>query len=121
MQTKKASFLEQLTKISIGFFSALLLQIYMFPFFGIDVPLSSNFLITFIFTTHSVILGYIVRRVFNCLTVRSRKATATRTGFYHGATATCAQCNEPIRYNACSWYHENYSPNHKAIPTNIIN
>ena len=64
-QTKIQSFVEALSNVAIGFSIALLTQIIVFPFFGIDIPLSKNIGITAVFTVVSIVRSYVVRRWFN--------------------------------------------------------
>jgi len=67
MQTKKQSLIEVITNIAIGYFIALLSQIVIFPFFGINISIQDNLLIGFWFTLIAIIRGYVVRRAFNKL------------------------------------------------------
>lgn len=64
-QSKKWSFIESIVGVIIGFIVALLLQMAVFPFFGIDTTFSENFTIASIFTVASIIRGYYMRRLFN--------------------------------------------------------
>jgi len=64
MQKKKHSFIESIINVLIGYFIAVLSQIIIFPFFGIDIPLEDNFIIGGYFTLISIIRSYTVRRFF---------------------------------------------------------
>lgn len=64
-QTRLQSLAESLTNIAIGYTVAILSQLAVFPVFGIDIPLSDNFLIGAWFTGISLARGYLVRRWFN--------------------------------------------------------
>lgn len=68
-QTKKASFIEIYISTVIGYVIAVATQAIVFPWFGLDVPLSHNLLIGVIFTIVSVARGYAVRRLFKHLRV----------------------------------------------------
>ena len=65
MQTKFQSLLESFINILIGYFTALLSQILIFPLFNIYVSTQDNLLIGFYFTIISLIRSYLIRRYFN--------------------------------------------------------
>ena len=65
MQTKYQSLIESLTNILIGYLTALLSQVLIFPLFDIDVSFQDNLLIGLYFTVISLIRSYLVRRYFN--------------------------------------------------------
>lgn len=69
-QTRRASFIETLLNTALGYGVALIAQIVVFPWFGINVPLSSNIAIGMIFTVVSIGRGFILRRLFEALRVR---------------------------------------------------
>lgn len=64
-QTKLQSFIEQVVSTFVGLGVALATQLVVFPWFGINIPLSHNLLIVALFTAVSVVRGYAVRRLFN--------------------------------------------------------
>ena len=65
MQTKYQSLIESLINILIGYLTALLSQVLIFPLFDIYVSLQDNLLIGLYFTIISLIRSYLVRRYFN--------------------------------------------------------
>ena len=65
MQTKYQSLIESLTNILIGYLTALLSQVLIFPLFNIYVSLQDNLLIGLYFTIISLLRSYLVRRYFN--------------------------------------------------------
>lgn len=65
MQSKLNSFIESLTNILIGYITALLSQLLIFPLFDINIPLSDNLLIGLYFTLISLVRSYAIRRYFN--------------------------------------------------------
>ena len=65
MQTKYQSLIESLTNILIGYLTALLSQVLIFPLFDINVSLQDNLLIGLSFTIISLLRSYLVRRYFN--------------------------------------------------------
>lgn len=64
-QSKIESLLETVSNTAIGFILSLILQIFIFPLYSINVPISTNVWLVFWFTILSVGRGYIVRRFFN--------------------------------------------------------
>jgi len=64
-QTKLGSFYESIMNICIGAIVALISQIIVFPFYGIEVSLNTNLAIMSWFTVISVVRSYVVRRWFN--------------------------------------------------------
>ena len=65
MQTKYQSLIESFTNILIGYLTALLSQVLIFPLFDIDVSFQDNLLIGLYFTIISLVRSYLVRRYFN--------------------------------------------------------
>lgn len=68
-QTRKASLVETLLNTALGFGIAMTTQFLVFPLFGIDIPISHNFLIGAIFTVVSIGRGFALRRFFEWLRV----------------------------------------------------
>lgn len=66
-QSKKWSLVETIFGVIIGFIVALLIQLVIFPLFGITTSFGENFTIAGIFTIASIIRGYSVRRFFSWL------------------------------------------------------
>lgn len=65
MQTRFQSLIESLINILIGYLTALLSQVLIFPLFNIDVTFQDNLLIGLYFTIISLARSYLVRRYFN--------------------------------------------------------
>ena len=65
MQTKKQSLLESITNVFIGYLTAFISQLLIFPLFDIKVSIQDNLLIWLYFTIISLIRSYIIRRYFN--------------------------------------------------------
>lgn len=65
MQSKLGSLLESATNILIGFSINTTTQIVVFPWFGINIPLSENLKIAMIFLVISLARSYVIRRLFN--------------------------------------------------------
>jgi len=64
-QTRLSSFYETCMNTGIGFSVAIASQLLIFPWFGINIPLSSNLWIGAWFTIISLMRGYVIRRWFN--------------------------------------------------------
>lgn len=69
-QRKWVSLAESLLNVAIGYGVAVLTQIVVFPWFGIEVDLSTNLGIGAVFTVVSILRSYWVRRFFNWLHVK---------------------------------------------------
>lgn len=64
MQSKARSLIEGGVNIAIGYSINLVAQLLIFPQFGINIPLSSNFGIGACFTVISLVRSYLIRRWF---------------------------------------------------------
>lgn len=65
-QTKTESLIENILNVGSGFLISLLLWIFVItPLFGFDTTMVDNVGITLMFTTISVVRGYMWRRFFN--------------------------------------------------------
>lgn len=67
-----ASVKEVITNVVVGYVWAVLMQILIFPLFGIFIPISTNFMLGLAFTVLSAIRTYIIRRVYNRIQVSKR-------------------------------------------------
>lgn len=70
MQQKKHSVLESLTNVGAGYGVAIISQVIIFPWFGIQVPLRTNLWIGAWFTLISLVRSYVLRRIFTHVTER---------------------------------------------------
>lgn len=64
-QSRLGSFVESLLNMVFGYVISLLVQLAVFPLYGIDVPLHQNIEIVAIFTLTSLLRTYVIRRWFN--------------------------------------------------------
>lgn len=64
-QSKIESIIESFVNVLIGYFVALVSQIFVFPMFDIHVPITTNLWIGAWFTVISLVRSYIIRRWFN--------------------------------------------------------
>ena len=65
MQSKLESFKEAINNIIIGYITAIISQLIIFPLFGIYVSIQDNLLIGLYFTIISLIRSYLIRRYYN--------------------------------------------------------
>ena len=64
-QTRTQSLAETLASVAIGYIVAVISQLVILPWFGVELTLSENFTVALWFTGVSIARGYVVRRVFN--------------------------------------------------------
>jgi len=64
-QSKLHSFIEALTNLIVGNVLAIIIQLIIFPLYGIPVTLFQVFQISIIFTLAGFVRSYILRRIFN--------------------------------------------------------
>lgn len=69
-QTKRASLVESLLNVAIGYGIAVSSQIIVFPWFGVHIPLRDNLLIAVVFTFISIARSFLVRRLFETLRIK---------------------------------------------------
>lgn len=80
-QPKWLSWFEASLNTFGGFAIALTTQVITFPWFGINIPLSQNALITCIFMVISLVRGYMFRRLINWVEhIHLPKRNAARAG-----------------------------------------
>lgn len=70
MQSRLGSFVESLLNILIGYGVALVSQIIIFEWYGIQISMKDQAMIGIWFTIISIVRSYVVRRFFNRLIVR---------------------------------------------------
>ena len=69
MQSRRASIIESLANVSIGYAVAVSAQIAIFPLFGVHIALADNLVIGGLFTVVSIVRSYAVRRGFERLRI----------------------------------------------------
>lgn len=72
-QGKKASLLESVMNVFVGYAVAVVAQTFVFPLFGVYISFSENLAIAGVFTIISVIRSYTLRRLFNQASIGSVK------------------------------------------------
>ena len=56
---------EAVTNVAVGYGVAVGTQLVVFPWFGLDVPMTDTLLIGAVFTVVSIVRSYALRRLFN--------------------------------------------------------
>lgn len=64
MQSKRLSIIEAITNTIVGLLTSFCIQLVIYPALDIEVKISQNIIITFVFFTVSILRGYVIRRVF---------------------------------------------------------
>lgn len=64
MQSRRQSLIEAITNVVVGYALAVITQIVVFPWFGLQVPLRDNHAIGASFVMISLLRSYALRRLF---------------------------------------------------------
>lgn len=64
MQSRRRSLIEAITNVVVGYALAVVTQIVVFPWFGLQVSLGDNLAIGAVFVTISLVRSYALRRLF---------------------------------------------------------
>lgn len=64
MQSRRRSLIESFTNVVVGYALAVVTQIIVFPWFGLQPSLGDNLALGLVFTSISLIRGYALRRLF---------------------------------------------------------
>jgi hypothetical protein len=64
MQSRRQSLIEAITNVVVGYALAVITQIVVFPWFGLQVSLGENLAIGGLFTGISLLRSYALRRIF---------------------------------------------------------
>lgn len=81
MQTRKHSLLESLITTLIGMGYAVPLNYVMIHMMTWSDPWTQAFVMTVVFTIASIILKYVIRRIFNAITIR--EILGQQSGYPH--------------------------------------
>ena len=77
MQSKRASLIETFINVGTGFIVSLIIQLLVFPLYGIEISIWSNLEINLIFTIAAIARGYGIRRFFNWINLRGFKRVSS--------------------------------------------
>jgi hypothetical protein len=69
MQSRRMSAIEAVANVAVGYGIAVMTQVMVFPFFGIYASLIENLVIGLLFTVMSLGRSFLLRRLFNRLSV----------------------------------------------------
>lgn len=83
-QSRKMSLIEAVTNVAVGYGLAVVTQIIVFPWFGLEAALGEHLTMGLAFVTVSLARGYLLRRLFEGLRVANRPGD-------HGGHAEPAQ------------------------------
>lgn len=72
-QSRTMSLVESIANVIVGYGVAVLTQIVVFPWFGIEVGLADNMKIGMVFVGVSLVRGYLLRRLFEWVRDRSAR------------------------------------------------
>lgn len=64
MQSRRQSLIEAITNVVVGYALAVLTQIVVFPWFGLQIPFRDNLAIGAVFVMISLLRSYALRRLF---------------------------------------------------------
>ena len=72
-QSRTMSMLEAMTNVVVGYVLAIVTQIVVFPWFGIETGLPEHLTIGLAFVGVSLARGFLIRRFFEGLRIRGRQ------------------------------------------------
>jgi hypothetical protein len=75
-QSRRLSLIEAIANAAVGYALAVITQIVVFPWFGLNVSLSDNLTIGGIFIGISLLRSYVLRRLFSKLAPRKKGPAA---------------------------------------------
>ena len=70
-QSRTMSMVEAATNVVVGYVLAIATQIIVFPWFGIETGLAEHLTIGLAFVGVSLVRGYLLRRLFEAIRMRS--------------------------------------------------
>lgn len=63
-QSRRMSLIEAATNVAVGYVLAVVTQLVVFPWFGLQASFTDNLALGLVFTAVSLIRGYALRRLF---------------------------------------------------------
>ena len=78
VQSRRMSLIEAVTNVAVGYALAVVTQIVVFSWFGLHPTLGENLALGGVFTGISLIRGYVLRRLFECIGVRKIPSAQNR-------------------------------------------
>ena len=77
-RSRAMSLIEATANVVVGYLLAVLMQLVVFPLFGIEVSLLGNFALGAFFTAASLVRSYALRRLFEALREQVAETMAIR-------------------------------------------
>ncbi len=78
-QSRAMSLVESITNVVVGYVLAIVTQVVVFPWFGIETGLTEHLTIGLAFVGISLVRGYVLRRLFEAIAAsRLRRAVRLR-------------------------------------------
>ena len=71
-QSRRMSLIEAITNVAVGYALAVVTQMLVFPWFGLEVTLGEHLAIGSVFVAISLARGYLLRRLFERIRVANR-------------------------------------------------
>ena len=75
-QSRAMSLVEAVTNVAVGYGVAVLVQLLVFPLFGLVVSVAGNLMIGAVFTAVSIVRAFALRRLFETIRVHTTKSAA---------------------------------------------
>ena len=66
-QSRRMSLIEAITNVAVGYALTVVMQMLVFPWFGLHASLGDNLALGLVFTAVSLMRGYALRRLFTKL------------------------------------------------------
>jgi len=68
-QSRSMSFVEAISNVIVGYSTAVITQMLVFPWFGLHMPLVQNLKLAMAFTFISIVRSFVLRRVFEAIRI----------------------------------------------------
>ncbi len=69
-QSRKMSLVESVVSVSAGYILTVIIQLMVYPMFGVAIPAQAAILISFIVVFAAFVKNFTIRRLFNYLQIR---------------------------------------------------
>ena len=105
-QSRLMSLVEAVANVVVGYGVAVLVQLLLFPLFGLTVTLRQNLVIGLVFTAVSIVRSYLLRRAFDAWRWM-REASSSAQSEPHirrMARPLCADCVEKVRFREVPFF-----------------
>jgi len=79
-QSRSMSFVEAIANVIVGYSTAVITQMLVFPWFGLHMPLAQNLKLAMAFTLISIVRSFVLRRVFEAIRIHKAGTRNRRPG-----------------------------------------